>query len=64
MRCECARPSTLSRSLSPVELVTAKTVVQQICDNDLQNTVSTDFGVEMTVFHVMRFALFRWFLAS
>ena len=64
MRCECARPRALSRSLSPVELVTAKTVVQQICENNLQHTVLTDFGVEMTVFHVMPFALFRCFLAS
>ena len=64
MRCECARPRALSRSLSPVELVTTKTVVEQICRNDLQNTVSTDFGVQMTMFHVMPFALFRFFLAS
>ena len=64
MRCECARPRALTSSLSPVELVTAKTVVQHICENDLQNSVSPDFGVEMTVFHVMPFALFRCFLAS
>ena len=64
MRCECARPRALSRSLSPVELVTTKTVAEQIRENDLQNTVSTDFGVQMTVFHVMPFALFRYFLAS
>ena len=64
MRCECARPRVLSRSLSLVELVTTKTVVEQICENDLQNTVSTDFGCQMTVFHVMPFALFRYFLAS
>ena len=47
-----------------MELVTTKTVVEQICENDLHNTVSTDFGVQMTVFHVMPFALFRYFLAS
>ena len=64
MRCECARPRALSSSLSPVELVTTKTVVKQICENDLQNTVSTDFRVQMTVFHVLPFALFRYFLAS
>ena len=59
MPCECARPRALSRSLSPVELVAAKTVVQQICANDLQIGGSTDFGVQMTVFCVMPFALFR-----
>ena len=64
MRCECARPRALSRSLSPVELVTAKTVVKPICENDLQNTVSTHFIVQMTVFHVMPSALFRYFGAS
>ena len=64
MQCECARPLPLSRSLSPVELVTAKMVVQHICENNLQNTVSTDFGFEMTVFHVMPFAHFGCFLAS
>ena len=56
MRCEFARPRALSRSLSPTELVTAKTVVRQICESDLQNTVLTSFGAEMTVFHVMPFA--------
>ena len=64
MRCECARPRALSRSLSPVEVVTAKMVVEQICKTEPQNAVSTDFGVEMTVFHVMPSALFRYFLAS
>ena len=64
MRCECARPRALSSSLSPVELVTTKTVVEQICENDLQNTVPTDFRVQITVFHVMPFALFRYLLAS
>ena len=64
MRCECARPRALSRLLSPVELVTAKIAVQQISENNLQNTPSTDFRVEMRVFHVMPFALFRCFLAS
>ena len=64
MRCECARPRALSSSLSPLELVTTKTVAEQICENDMQNTVSTDFRVQMTVFHVMPFALFRYFLAS
>ena len=49
----------MSSSLSPVELVTTKKVVEQICENELQNTVSADFGVQMTVFHVMPFALFR-----
>ena len=38
--------------------------MEQICENDLQNTVSTDFRVQMTVFHVMPFSLFRCFLAS
>ena len=61
MRCECARPGALSRSLSPLELVTAKTVVEQICESDLQITVSTNFRVQMTVFHVMPSALFRYF---
>ena len=56
MRFESARPRALSRSLSPVELVTAKTVGQQICENDLQSTVLTDFGLQMTVLHVMPFA--------
>ena len=64
MRCECARPRALSSSLSPVELVTRKTVVEPICEKDLQSTVSTDFRVQMTVFHVMPFVLFRYFLAS
>ena len=64
MRCEYARARALSRSLSLVELVTAKTVVEQICENDLQNTVLTDFRVQMTVFHVMPSSLFRYFLAS
>ena len=64
MRCECVRPRTLSRWLSPLELVTAKTVVKQICERDVQNTVLTDLGVKMTVFHVMPLALFRCFLAS
>ena len=64
MRSECANPCALTRSLSPMELVTTKTVVEQICENDLQNTVSTDFGVRMTVSHVMPFALFRYFLGS
>ena len=64
MQCDCARPRALSRSLSLVELVTAMTVVQQIGENDLQNTVSTDLRVEITVFHVMAFALFRFFSAS
>ena len=64
MRCECARPRALSSSLSPEELVTTKTVVEQICKNDLQTTVSTDFGVQMTVFDLMPFALFRYYLAS
>ena len=64
MRCECVRPGVLSRLLSPVELVTAKTVVEQICEDDLQNAVSTDFRVQMTAFHVMPSALFRCFLAS
>ena len=64
MRCDCTRPRALSSSLSPVEVVTTKTVVEQICENDLQNTVSTDFRVQMTLFHVMLFALFRFFLAS
>ena len=64
MRFECARPRALSRSLSPVELVTARMVVQQICKKDLQNTVSIDFKVEITVFHVMPFALSRCFMAS
>ena len=76
MRCECARPRALSSSLSPVELVTTKTVVEQICEKDLQNTVPTDFRVEMTectylptylemtVFDVMPLALFRYYLAS
>ena len=57
-------PRALSRSLGPVKLVTTKTVVEQICESDLQNTVWTDFGVQMTVFHVMPFALFRYFWAS
>ena len=47
-----------------MELVPTVTVVEQICEKDLQNTVWTDFGVQMTVFHVMPFALFRYFLAS
>ena len=64
MRCECVRPRALISSLSLVALVTAKTLVQQICENDLQNTVSTDFGYEMTVFHVMPFALFRCIFES
>ena len=59
MRCECARPRAPSRSLSLVELVTAKMVVEQISENDLQNTVSTNFRVQMTVFHVMPSASFR-----
>ena len=64
MRCECARPRALSSSPSPVEVVTTKTVVEQICENDVQNTVSSDFRVQMTVFHVMPFAVFRYYLAS
>ena len=64
MRCECARPCALSGSLRPVELVTTRMVVEQICENDPRNTVSTDFGVQMTGFNVMPFALFRYFLAS
>ena len=59
MRCECARPRALSRSLSPVKLVTAKTVVGQICEDHLQNAVSTDFRVQMTAFHVMPSALLQ-----
>ena len=38
--------------------------MEQICEKDLQNTVLTDFGVQMTVFHVMPFVLFRYFLGS
>ena len=64
MQCECARCHALSSSLSPVELVTTKLVVEQICEKDLQNTVLTDFRVQMTVFHVMTFVLFRYSLAS
>ena len=64
MRCECARPRALSRSLSPVEVVTAKTVVEQFCENDPQNAVSIDVRVQMTVFHVMPSVLFRYFLES
>ena len=64
MRRECARPRALSSSLSAVDSVKTKTVVEQICENDPQNTVSTDFRVQMTVFHVMPFVLFRYFLAS
>ena len=60
MQRECARPRALSSLLSPVELVTTKTVVEQICKNDLHNTVSTDFRVQMTVFHVMPLALFGY----
>ena len=56
MRCQCASPRALSRSLSPLELVAAKTVVQQICKNDLQNGFSIDFGVQMTVFRVIPLA--------
>ena len=46
-----------------MEEVTTETVVEQICEEDLQNTVSTDFRVQMTVFRVMPFALFRYFQA-
>ena len=63
MRCECARPRALSRSLSPVELVAAKTVVQQICENDRQNCAPIDFRVQMTVPCVMPFALVKYVLA-
>ena len=64
MRCECASPRALSRLLSPVELVTAKTVVEQICEKDLQYTVLTDFRVQMMVFQDMPPAVFRYFWAS
>ena len=64
MRCECARPRALSMSLTSVELVPAKTIVQQICGNDRQNGVSTGFGVQMTVFCVMPFALFTFFFGT
>ena len=64
MRCECASPRALSRSLSPVKLVAAKTFVQQICGNDLQNDVLTDFEVRMTVFPVMPFALTQVFFGT
>ena len=47
-----------------MELLTTKMVAEQICENDLQSTVSTYFGVQMTVFHVMPFAHLRYFLAS
>ena len=64
MRCECARPGALSISLSALDQVTTEIVVEQMCEIDLQNTVSTDFGVQMTVFQVVPFALFRYLLAS
>ena len=64
MRCECARPRVLSRSLSPAETVAAKTVVEQISEEDLQNAVWTDFRVQMTAFHVIPSSLFRYVLAS
>ena len=47
-----------------MELVTKKTAVEQICEEDLRNTVSTDFRVQVTVFHVMPFVLFRYSLAT
>ena len=63
MRCEGARPRALSKSLSPVDLAAAKAVVQPICKNERQNGISTDFGVQMTVFCVMPFPFFGFFLA-
>ena len=51
-----ARPYALRWALSPVEWVAAQTSVQRICENDQQRGVSTDFGVQMTVFCVMPFA--------
>ena len=64
MRCECARPRALSSSLSALDSLTTETVVEQMCENDLQNTVLTDFRVQMTVFQVVPFASFRYLLAS
>ena len=64
MRCECVRRRALSRSLSPVEWVAARTVVQLICENDRQNGVSTDFRVQITVFCVMPYAFFQVFFGT
>ena len=63
MRRECARPRALRRSLNPVESVAAKTIVRQICESGWQSGILTDFRVQMTVFHVMPSALFRFYLA-
>ena len=38
--------------------------MKQICEKNLQKTFWTDFRVQMTVFHVMPFVHFTYFLAS
>ena len=50
---ECVSPCALTSSLSPVELLVANSVVQQICENEWQNRYSIKFGAQMDVFCVM-----------